>query len=387
MKKLYEEDAYLREFTSVVTGCAPAQEGYRITLEETAFYPEGGGQPADSGELGGVRVLDVHIADGEIVHYTDGPLRVGSRVTGKIDWERRFRLMQEHSGEHIVSGLIHQKYGYDNVGFHMGDEIRLDMSGELTWEQLEEIETLANRIIWQDVPLHIWIPAPDELSVMPYRSKKPLEGKVRIVEIPGADICACCGTHVKRTGEIGLIKFTSMIRYKGGVRIMMQAGQRALLDVQAKGRQNREICELLSAKPYEAAAAVRKKCEETQRLAARLSSLRGRLREIREEALPPADGLVILWEEGAEPAEIRRFCERILANGKAAICAVLSSEDDQANAFRYCIGSRQADMRAAVKTLNGRLSGRGGGSPEMVQGTFYAEKTEIRAVLEEILGD
>ncbi len=205
MERLYNEDAYIREFDAEVISCTEAGTGYEVLLDRSAFFPEGGGQPADTGTLGNARVLDVQERRGEVVHMTDRALLPGSTVHGAIDWDRRFERMQEHSGEHIVSGLIHRKYGYDNVGFHMGEEIRLDLSGVLTWDELMDIEREANEIVFLDVPLHIWIPGEEELSRTDYRSKKELSGDVRLVEIPGADICACCGTHVKRTGEIGPI--------------------------------------------------------------------------------------------------------------------------------------------------------------------------------------
>ena len=198
MNKLYYDSAYIKEFEAQVLSCQEGKKGWEITLSATAFYPEGGGQPADTGLLGNVRVTDVHEKDGQVVHYTDGPLPVGEMVRGVIDWDRRFQHMQEHSGEHLVSGLIHQRFGYDNVGFHMGtDEVTIDFNGVLEWGDLMAIEEKANGMIWENLEISAVYPEKDELDAMEYRSKKELTGAVRIVSIPGGDVCACCGKPAK----------------------------------------------------------------------------------------------------------------------------------------------------------------------------------------------
>ena len=206
-RKLYYEDVYQKEFTAEVLECRETDRGYEVVLDQTAFYPEGGGQPCDLGTLNGISVVDVQEKGSEIVHYTEKPLETGSKVTGKIDWARRFDLMQQHSGEHIVSGLVHEAYGYDNVGFHMSsDVITVDFSGVLTETQLAEIEAETNQKIWENTPVEIFYPPKEELEKLSYRSKKELTGQVRLVRFPGSDLCACCGTHVTHTGEIGAVK-------------------------------------------------------------------------------------------------------------------------------------------------------------------------------------
>ena len=271
MNKLYYDSAYIKEFEAQVLSCQEGKKGWEITLSATAFYPEGGGQPADTGLLGNVRVTDVHEKDGQVVHYTDGPLPVGEMVRGVIDWDRRFQHMQEHSGEHLVSGLIHQRFGYDNVGFHMGtDEVTIDFNGVLEWEDLMAIEEKANGMIWENLEISAVYPEKDELDAMEYRSKKELTGAVRIVSIPGGDVCACCGTHVERTGEIGLVKFLSMIHYKGGVRISLLCGKRAVEDYERKRDQVQKISVLLSARPGEISRAVEKLKDEEAKLQEKL---------------------------------------------------------------------------------------------------------------------
>ena len=211
-EKLYYQDAHQAQFQATVLSCRPGKHGYDVVLDRTCFYPEGGGQPGDTGVLSGVRVTDTHEAGGEIVHYCEAPLAEGQTVEGTIDYERRFEFMQLHTGEHILSGVIHRRFGYENVGFHMGaDFVTIDLSGMLTPEQVQSVEAEANEWIWKNVPVEVSYPDPEALKTIPYRSKKELTGQVRIVTIPGADICACCGTHVSNTGEIGLLRLVEIL--------------------------------------------------------------------------------------------------------------------------------------------------------------------------------
>ena len=219
-EKLYYQDAHQAAFEARVVSCQPGKHGYDVVLDRTCFYPEGGGQPGDTGVLSGVRVTDTHERGGEIVHFCEQPLSEGQSVEGRIDYARRFEFMQLHSGEHILSGVIHRRFGYENVGFHMGaDFVTIDFSGLLTQEDLSAVEAEANEWVWKNVPIEITYPDAEALKAIPYRSKKELTGQVRIVTIPGADICACCGTHVSSTGEIGLIKIFSCVKFHDGVRL------------------------------------------------------------------------------------------------------------------------------------------------------------------------
>ena len=228
-RRLYYEDVYKKEFTATVVECREQKKGYAVIVDESAFYPEGGGQPSDVGTLGDAKVTEVHEKDGELLHYTDKALEVGAKVEGKIDWARRFDLMQQHSGEHMVSGIIHEKYGYDNVGFHMGsDVITVDLNGMLDDSQLSEIEREVNERVWEDREVVITYPDAEELKTIDYRSKKELTGQVRIVTFPGVDVCACCGTHVTHTGEIGMVKLLSVVKFHDGIRMEMICGKRVL---------------------------------------------------------------------------------------------------------------------------------------------------------------
>lgn len=382
MNKLYYDSAYIKEFEAQVLSCQEGKKGWEITLSATAFYPEGGGQPADTGILGNVRVTDVHEKDGQVVHYTDGPLPVGEMVRGVIDWERRFQHMQEHSGEHLVSGLIHQRFGYDNVGFHMGtDEVTIDFNGVLEWEDLMAIEEKANGMIWENLEISAVYPEKDELDAMEYRSKKELTGAVRIVSIPGGDVCACCGTHVERTGEIGLVKFLSMIHYKGGVRISLLCGKRAVEDYERKRDQVQKISVLLSARPGEIARAVEKLKEEEAKLQEKLVAAYDKLIASEVRDIKEGDGDIFILEPDFEAIQLRHLVNRMLEEKKGRTVLALGGAAE--GSFLYVLGSRDGDMRQLSRELNGLLNGRGGGSAQMAQGTFFATKDQLQAILKE----
>lgn len=382
MNKLYYDSAYIKEFEAQVLSCQEGKKGWEITLSATAFYPEGGGQPADTGILGDVRVTDVHEKDGQVVHYTDGPLPVGEMVRGVIDWDRRFQHMQEHSGEHLVSGLIHQRFGYDNVGFHMGtDEVTIDFNGVLEWGDLMAIEEKANGMIWENLEISAVYPEKDELDAMEYRSKKELTGAVRIVSIPGGDVCACCGTHVERTGEIGLVKFLSMIHYKGGVRISLLCGKRAVEDYERKRDQVQKISVLLSARPGEISRAVEKLKDEEAKLQEKLVAAYDKLIASEVRDIKEGDGDIFILEPDFEAIQLRHLVNRLLEEKKGRTVLALGGAAE--GSFLYVLGSRDGDMRRLSRELNGLLNGRGGGSAQMAQGTFFATKDQLQAILKE----
>lgn len=380
MKRLYYESSYIKNFTASVTGCRERKDGrWEITLDQTAFFPEGGGQPWDTGTLGGANVLEVHERDGEVIHYTDRPLEAGSQVEGCLDWERRFDHMQGHSGEHILTGCIHRRFGYDNVGFHMGsEEITIDFNGLLTGEELDEMEREANEAIYRNLPVQILTPSPEELENMEYRSKKELSGQVRITVIPGVDVCACCGTHVEHTGEVGLIKVLGMIHYKGGVRISLLCGRKALLHTAKRQKQIASLSVLLAAKQDEVPAAVERLKAEKEKLEMELSRMRQAQTEAKAAALPERSGGLAVFEE-MDPVQLRRYCTLLYEGGKGDIVLACARRGD---GCLYVLGSSKRDMRSFSKKLNGLLRGKGGGSSLMAQGTFQAEEEEIRQTFE-----
>lgn len=373
-EKLYYKDVYQRKFHAKVVQCRPGKKGYEVALDQTVFYPEGGGQPYDTGTLGKAKVLEVHSKDGEVWHDTDCPLEVGSQVEGNIDWDRRFDLMQQHSGEHLVSGLIHEKYGYDNVGFHMGtDRITIDFNGIVPEEDLPKLEEKINEVIWENIQTRVLYPTEEELKQLCYRSKKELSGWVRLVEFPGTDLCACCGLHVTYTGEIGMVKLLSVQKFREGVRMEMISGKRVLDYLNEISEQNHQISVQLSAKPGETAAAVRRLAEENFRL-------RGRVMDMEAEAFEQearrrlAAGDVLLFEKGMEADSVRRLATAVMETCQGR-CAVYSDSGD--GSFKYAIGEKGGDLRELVRQMNQALNGRGGGKPFFVQGNVKASRNEI----------
>ena len=374
-KKLYYENAYQKEFTARVLSCEETAGGFAVVPDATAFYPEGGGQGADRGTLGGVRVLDVHERDGAIVHLCDGALAPGETVRGAIDWARRFDHMQQHSGEHIVSGMICARFSCDNVGFHMGaDVVTIDYNADVDWDALVDVERAANRYIWEDHPVEISVCRGAALDAIAYRSKKALAGDVRIVAFPGADCCACCGTHVARSGEVGVVKFLSCQRFRAGVRIELVCGARAYRHLAATWEQNLRVAQSLSAKPTESARAV-------ERMEAELGALKLRAARLEGEVFAAAAqrharaGDVLLFEEDMSADSVRRLCDAVM-NACGGRCAVFAGTD---GAWKYAVGEAGGDLRALVKELNAALGGRGGGKPSFAQGSATATRAEVEA--------
>ena len=379
-KKLYYEDVYKKEFTAKVLECRQGKKGYEVILDQTAFYPEGGGQPGDTGSLGEAAVTDVHEKNGELIHYTDRALEPETEVQGQINWARRFDLMQQHSGEHIVSGLVHEAFGYDNVGFHMGsDVITIDFSGMLDEAQMAEIEAKANQIIWENQEVEIFYPSEEELKELEYRSKKELSGWVRIVRFPGADTCACCGTHVTRTGEIGMVKLLSVVKFREGVRMEMISGRRVLDYLNMVNEQNRQISVKLSAKMDKTAQAVARLQDENFALKGRVHSLEENF--IVNEAAKWNDcENPLLFENGMEAGSVQKLADAVLQVCKGR-CAVFSRNAD--GSYKYAMGEKDGDLRQFTKDMNAALNGRGGGKPFFVQGSVQASEKEIRAFFEE----
>ena len=378
-QKLYETDAYVQEFAAAVLSCTPAKGGYAVVLDRTAFFPEGGGQPCDLGTLGTAKVTDVHTDGATITHTTDAPLEPGTAVTGRIDWPRRLDAMQQHTGEHILSGTLHRLFGAENVGFHIGAEaVRMDTSVPISAEGLRAAELEANRIVWQDVPVVITYPTPQELAALTYRSKKEIEGQVRIVTIPGADVCACCGTHTRTTGQVGQIKILASENYKGGVRLSVVCGQRALLAAQAMRARQAEIGALLSAKADQTAVAVHRVYDEYTALKFTHFGVCSQLFDALAQLANPGED-AIRTVPGLDPDGLHRLAVR-LTEATTGLCAALTPTEKGTG---YCIAQADGDVRALTKALNAALNGRGGGKPGICQGSCAAAPEQVEEFLRE----
>ena len=382
-EKLFYTDSHQQEFTAEVVSCRPCDNGYEAVLSRTAFFPEGGGQAADTGVIDGIRVYDVQEKGEQIFHYLEGELEEGKTVTGQIDWDKRFSRMQQHSGEHIVSGIVHARFGYDNVGFHLGSEnTTLDFNGELSEEQLQEVERLANEAVFADLPIQISYPSKEELKTLDYRSKIEIEGQVRLVEIPGVDICACCAPHVTHTGEIGMIKFIACDRHRGGCRVTMLAGIRALKDYQEKQTQVTAVSVALSAKPEKIGEAVLRLKEQQEATRFQLNRMQAIYLEQKLDSISKEDTFALLFEENLDNVAVRNFVNSAVERFEG-ICAAFVGTDEKG--YRYILGSKIKDVRELAKELNTRFAGKGGGKPEMVQGSLNGTEAGIRSAIGDFL--
>ena len=375
-RKLYYEDCHLARFAARVRSCEKKESGYDVILDATAFYPEGGGQASDTGTLGGVRVLHVREEGETVIHHCDGPLEAGSTVEGELDYDRRFRLMQQHTGEHIVSGIIHRRYGYHNVGFHMSsDMITIDFDGIIPAEDLPGIEGEANRAVWQNLPVRCWVPEPEELKQTFYRTKKDLPWPVRIVQVPGYDSCACCGVHVAATGEIGLIKLYTTVGLRGGTRMEIACGAQALEALNHAFDQNRQVSQAFSAQWSETGDAARRMNDTVNQLKYRITGLERRLFHLTAESYR-GKGDVLHFADGLEPAAVRDLADAV-ADVCGGTAAVFSGADGEG--YSFCLVTRQGDLRQLGKEMVKALNGRGGGKPIFQQGKVQATKEEIAA--------
>ncbi len=380
---LYDKDSFLLEFDAVVLSCEEKNRKYLVVLDQTAFFPEGGGQGADHGTLGGVNVLDAHEVGGEVQHLTDGALTVGETVHGCVDAQRRLAMMQQHSGEHIFSGIVHQLFGYDNVGFHIGSEaVTMDFNGPLTDEDVLRVERMANEIIWKNIPVVTLLPSPEELAAMEYRSKKALTGEVRIVTIAGADTCACCGTHVKYTGSIGQIKVLSCQKYKSGVRVSILCGMRALDEENMLLGQVKRASTALSCKQPEVADAVDKLLRDRDNLRAANDALGMRVFDMMAKEEQGKDARVVLCDV-LPASQARKAAGKLAAGAKAALVLIPRAE----GGYSFAMSSESIDVRPVTKALCEAFGGRGGGPKDMTQGVLgAAQECEIREKLNEMIG-
>lgn len=372
--QLYYQDSHMQTFSAQVLHCEETPKGYEIILDATAFYPEGGGQAADTGTLGNVRVLDTRERGEQIVHLCGGALPVGETVTGTIDWDKRFTRMQQHSGEHIVSGILNRRFGFSNVGFHMSlEKMEIDFDGVIPADLLPEIELEANRAVWSNIPLRIWYPSPEVLPTVPYRSKKALPWPVRIVEVPGFDCCACCGTHVTATGEIGIIKLFSAIPWRGGTRIELACGMAALKFINTVYAQNLTVSRTFSAPVTQTGDAAKQIAEQ---LAAQKYRIVGLEKQIfaATAAGYAGKGDVLHFGDNLDSAGVRELADAI-AETCGGTAAVFSGADG--SGYSFCLVTRSGDLRQLGKEMAKALNGRGGGKPNFQQGRVSAGRAEI----------
>ncbi len=375
-EKLYYKDSYIYTFTATVLNCVERESGgWLVELDRTAFFPEGGGQYADTGHIGDVAVTDVQEEDGVIWHRTTEPLEIGAIVDCTIDWNARFEKMQCHTGEHIISGIVHALYGYDNVGFHLGDDyVTLDFNGMLSRSQLDEIEDIAAAVIVSNVPVETSFPEPEELANMEYRSKLELTENVRIVTIPGVDVCACCAPHVHCTGEVGMVKILDAVKHKNGVRLNMTAGMRLLRDYRSRYEQTAAVSGMLAVPQDSISQGVQRLKEECSSLQYRLKGARTALALTELDKLPQGSTNIALFVADWEYDVMIAVADR----GKSlcpGLFGIFSGEQGQ---FKYVISSQSQDLRARLREINGAIGGKGGGSTDLIQGRATADRETIQ---------
>ncbi len=368
--KLYDENSYLKDFEANVVDCREYKDGYRIILDKTAFFPTEGGQYFDQGKIANMPVTDVFLEGDDVVHVV--PYPACGMCKCEIDFDKRFDKMQQHTGEHIVCGIVHKLYGYENVGFHLGDDdVTFDFDGYLSWDQLYEIELLANKAVTDNRKVMAYYPENPESLI--YRSKLEISENLRIVEIDGIDMCACCAPHVKETGEVGYIKFTDAYSYKGGVRIHLACGQRAVKYAQTVRQNAVYIAKELSAKPDNVAEFFKKYQQDIANLRTSLSNVKKDLITIKAKSVENQEN-IILFEDDIDAKLLQKFVGE-LEDKYRGICAVFCGDDQ--SGYNYVIASKNKNLRDFIKEFNAVLSGKGGGSSQMVQGTLRALKSEI----------
>lgn len=384
---IFERDSFVKDFSATVISCTETEEGdYKIGLDLTAFFPEGGGQSWDEGTINGLKVKGVFRENGEVVHVVDEPLEVGSEVVGSIDWEVRLRRMQLHSGEHLFCGIAHNKYGFDNTGFHLADNlVTLDIDGVLSAEQIYEIEKEANRIIAENVPITVSFPTAEERDSIEYRSKLELED-VRLVTIEGYDVCACCAPHVATTGQIGMVKIIDFMPHRGGMRMLLKAGLDAAEDYRMLDESNKGIMALLSSERTLCVSTLERYMESVRKLREENTNLKRTVTALTlksllaeaEEAKENGRERVVFFTEGMDDIQIRDMINETVEKYNGVV-AVFNSCD---GGYKYICGlkAEKGDntLRELAKTMNTELSGRGGGSEKMIQGSVCATEAQVK---------
>lgn len=379
--RLYQKDAYIKSFSATVLSCEKEKNGWEITLDQSAFYPEGGGQPCDFGTIATANVLSVYEKNDIVIHLCDSPLPVGETIHAEIDFARRFDFMQQHSGEHIVSGIAHSLFGCQNTGFHLGSDVmEVDFDVFLSEENILQIESLANEYIWQNKTQQTITPTAQQLSQIPYRSKKELSGQVRIVIFPDADSCACCGTHVAAAGEIGPIKILSHQKFRQGTRLQMVCGKRALSVLNTAWNENRKVSCLLSVKQHLTSSATEKVLQERAFLQEEIHTLESAQYEEIARKYQNAEK-AIHFHCALPPAKLRHLADAIT---KQTSGAVFCFAGDNLTGYHYAIAKTDGDLSVIQKEFSAQFGAKGGGKPNFVQGTIHAEKDSIMQFIHQL---
>jgi alanyl-tRNA synthetase len=382
-EKLFERDGMLRSFCATVLSVTPTEDRYAVVLDRTAFFPEGGGQTADTGRIGDARVLDMQTVHGDILHYTDAPLAVGETYDCALDFDLRFRKMQNHLGEHLLCGAIHTLYGYDNVGFHLGaDYMTFDVNGQMTEEEIRAAEELANRAVAADAPVRCYVP--EDPSSLVYRAKSErleAESAIRIVEVEGFDRCACCAPHLDTAGKVGIIKIVDAMHYKGGMRFWAFCGLDALLDYDRRLSELRRAARLLSAKPENVADAIEARLAELSEAKATIGALKRERLTYKIAAIAPSKDSICCFDSTLDAGELRNLANEGVKKTEK-IFAAFSGND--AAGYQFVLAARNLPLKEMIPTLQATLGGRCGGSDSMLFGQATAKEDDIRRCIDRL---
>lgn len=385
-QRLYYDDVYLKEFDAVVLDCRQEGGRWEITLDRSAFFPEGGGQSGDRGKLSDqgsgtvAEVLDTRDRGEDVILICSAPMETGSRVHGALDWKYRFDRMQNHSGEHIISGLIHTTFGYNNVGFHMSDDrMTIDLDGEITEDDLRDIERRANEIVWMNEEIRTDVYTEEEAENIEFRSKRELHGQIRVVSIPGADVCACCGTHVSRTGEIGPIRILSHERFRGGIRMELMCGRWAYEYMTQLLVQSHEVSTILSSQMHQIAPAVKKLVDDQNQLKGRMIGLYYEQIEKKAQELA-GRGDVLIFADHYTPVLVQKLTARVMELTSFKVFSFAGNDEE---GYKYAVGQTDGDLKDFVKDMNSQLSGKGGGRPFFLQGSVSSYRESIEKYFSE----
>ena len=374
-EKLYYEDAYTSEFYGKVISSVKSPAGYDVVLDKTAFFPEEGGQYSDTGKLGNASVTRVYEENGIIHHICDKDLAVESMVFGSIDFFERYEKMQCHSAEHILSGLFYKHHGLSNVGFHLGEkDVTMDISAPLSREEIDKIEREANEIVYKNVEITSYFPKSEEISSLTYRSKLDIKENLRIVYIGDYDACACCAPHVKRSGEIGVIKILDAVKMRGGMRLNILAGRRAFSYFDMLYKNTQAMSELLSAPKTEVLPALENLYFSHQNIKKEYADFRYQAL-LSQATFDKNHENPVIYLPNASPEEMRALANELSAD----TCGYLVLISGENGNLKYVISAKNADMKEEIKKINSALSGRGGGKGNMAQGVFLESLENVSA--------
>jgi alanyl-tRNA synthetase len=390
-ERIYYTDAYCRGFDAHVVRAFAHEGRPAVTLNRTAFYPTSAGQPFDVGMLGSTAVVDVADVEGEVVHILASPLGEGAVVHGEIDWTRRFDHMQQHTGQHVLSAALVHVCQAATVSFHLGsDTSTIDMDAVVSPVDVERAVDEANRIVWEDRAVAVRFASEDEAKALPLRKEPARQGELRLVEVPAFDLSACGGTHVARTGAIGLIAVTATEKVKGGLRLTFVCGGRALRLVRQLRDAVAGSVRVLSVLPQELAAAVEKQQADAKALRKTISGLQTALAVHEADRLlavsHAADGRRVITEiyEDWDAAGLKTIASSLIARDPVAVALVAGGTT--VTVVVACAPSLGLDAGAVVRQLTARFGGRGGGRPDMAQaGGLPGHPGEIAAAARALL--